>query len=61
MKSKNSTTTERLVRLETKLDLLMNNHMSHVERRLTRLEAGMIGLLCFAVTNLLIVIYTMLV
>jgi tetrahydromethanopterin S-methyltransferase subunit G len=53
------TTAERLTRLETKIDLLMNNHLSHVEKRLTRLEAGMIGLLVFAVTNLLVVVYNL--
>ena len=53
------TTAERLTRLETKIDLLMNNHLSHVEKRLTRLEAGMVGLLVFAVTNLLVVVYNL--
>ena len=50
-------TAERLTRLETKLDLMMNNHMAHFESRMSRLEAGMIGLLVFAITNLLIVVY----
>lgn len=54
-----TTTAERLTRLETKIDLLMNNHLHHVEKRLTRLEGGMIGLLCFAVTNLIVLVYNL--
>jgi len=56
MANKNSTA-ERLTRLETKLDLLMSNHLHHLDRRMIRLEQGMIGLLVFAITNLLIVVY----
>lgn len=51
------TTTERLTRIETTLELLMNNHMHHVEMRLKRLETGMIGVLCFAISNLLLLVY----
>ncbi len=58
MANKNSTP-ERLTRLETKLDLLMSNHLNHIEKRLTRLEAGMIGLLCFAITNLIVVVWNL--
>lgn len=57
MKTEKNTTAERLTRLETKLDLLMSNHLHHLDLRMNRLEAGMIGLLVFAVTNLLIVLY----
>jgi len=37
----------------------MNNHMHHFEKRMTRLEAGMIGLLCFAITNLIVVVWNL--
>ena len=57
--TKNKTTAERLTRLETKLDLLMSNHLNHIEKRLTRLEAGMIGLMCFAITNLIVVVWNL--
>jgi hypothetical protein len=57
--TKNRTTAERLTKLETKLDLLMNNHMAHFESRMSRLEAGMIGLLCFAITNLIVVVWNL--
>jgi hypothetical protein len=57
--TKNKTTAERLTKLETKLDLLMNNHMAHFESRMSRLEAGMIGLLCFAITNLIVVVWNL--
>jgi hypothetical protein len=57
--TKNKTTAERLTKLEVKIDLLMNNHMAHFESRMTRLEAGMIGLLCFAITNLIVVVWNL--
>ena len=57
--TKNKTTAERLTKLETKLDLLMNNHMAHFESRMSRVEAGMIGLLCFAITNLIVVVWNL--
>tara|TARA_R100000742_G_C4241660_1_gene61252 strand:- start:556 stop:735 length:180 start_codon:yes stop_codon:yes gene_type:complete len=57
--TKSKTTAERLTKLETKLDLLMNNHMAHFESRMSRLEAGMIGLLCFAITNLIVVVWNL--
>ena len=57
--TKNKTTAERLTKLETKLDILMNNHMAHFESRMSRLEAGMIGLLCFAITNLIVVVWNL--
>lgn len=52
-------TAERLTKLEVKIDLLMNNHMTHIEKRMTRLEAGMIGVLCFAITNLVVVVWNL--
>ncbi len=58
MTNKNSTA-ERITKLEVKIDLLMNNHMHHFEKRMTRLEAGMIGLLCFAITNLIVVVWNL--
>jgi len=58
MANKNSTA-ERLTRLETKIDLLMSNHFPHFESRMSRLEAGMIGLLCFAITNLIVVVWNL--
>lgn len=58
--TKKTTTAERLTKLEVKIDLLMNNHMNHFEKRMSRLEGGMIGLLVFAVTNLLVLVYKLL-
>jgi hypothetical protein len=58
MTNKNSTA-ERITKLEVKIDLLMNNHMAHFESRMSRLEAGMIGLLCFAITNLIVVVWNL--
>ena len=63
---KNKNTTQKIhhielsiVRLSTKMDFLINNHIKHIDDRLSLLEKGMIGLLCFAITNLLIVVYNL--
>ena len=53
------TTAERLTKLEVKIDLMMNNHMAHFEKRMSRLEGGMIGLMCFDITNLVVVVWNL--